>query len=126
MATILVVDDERPVREFLAQALQESGHRVLEAYHGRHALKLLAGAGTDRPDLVISDVMMPLVGGVELCRLMKADQSTARIPIVLMSAATPRAMAGVESDGFITKPFDLDVLDALIAQVLERSAELSR
>lgn len=118
MATILVVDDERPVREFLAQALEDNGHRVLQAYHGRHALSLLAGTRPERPDLVISDVMMPLVGGVELCRALKADPDTADIPVVLMSAAVPRATLSAGADAFIPKPFDLDAMDRLVARVL--------
>jgi CheY-like chemotaxis protein len=63
------VDDERPVREILAQALEDSGYRVQQAYHGRQALELIA---QQPPDLVLSDVMMPLLGGVELCQTLKA------------------------------------------------------
>ncbi len=118
MAIILVVDDERPVREFLAQALEGNGHHVLQAYHGRHALGLIASGGPNRPDLVVSDVMMPLVGGVELCRALKGDPTTADIPVVLMSAAPPRITDGAGADGFIGKPFDLDALDALVDRVL--------
>ena len=62
MATILVVDDEKPVREFLVAAFEQEGHQVLEAWHGRHALAIIHDSSTP-PDLVISDVMMPLVGG---------------------------------------------------------------
>lgn len=118
MATILVVDDEKPIRELLAQALQDNGHRVVQAFHGRHALNLIATAGPNRPDLVISDVMMPLVGGRELCRLLKADPATADIPVVLMSAAAPRMTVGAGADATIAKPFDLDAMDALVDRFL--------
>ncbi len=118
MATILVVDDERPVREFLAQALEANGHQVFQAFHGRHALSLIARGGPKRPDLVLSDVMMPLVGGVELCQTLKADPATADIGVVLMSAVAPRVVDGAGADGFIRKPFDLDALDALLEGVL--------
>lgn len=117
MATILVVDDEKPVRQFLVAAFEQEGHQVLEAYHGRHALNVLASSGV-RPDLVLSDVMMPIVGGVELCGILKADASTADIPVVLMSAAHSRASAISSADAVIAKPFDLDTLDALIERLL--------
>jgi CheY-like chemotaxis protein len=117
MATILIVDDEKPVRQFLVAAFEEAGHQVVEASHGRDALGLIA-SNAARPDLVISDVMMPLVGGVELCRTLKADPATADIPIVLMSAAYPRTSANAGADAVIGKPFDLDTLDALVHRLL--------
>ena len=86
MTLIMVVDDDRPVREFLAQALENNGYRVLQAANGRHALDVILDAGSDGPDLIISDVMMPLVGGVELCQAVKGNPKTADIPVVLMSA----------------------------------------
>jgi len=90
---------------------------VVQATHGQHALNLIS-SGSTRPDLVISDVMMPLVGGAELCRTLKADLSTANIPIVLMSAAYPRASTNAGADAVIGKPFDLDTLDALVHRLL--------
>jgi CheY-like chemotaxis protein len=117
MATILIVDDEKPVREFLVAALKQDGYNVLEAAHGRHALTLI-NSGSARPDLVISDVMMPLVGGVELCRTLKADPATANIPIVLMSAAHARASVSAGADAIIGKPFDLDALETLLHRLL--------
>jgi CheY-like chemotaxis protein len=118
VATILVVDDEKPVREFLAAAFEQVGHRVLQAHHGRHALNLIADRGQDRPDLVISDVMMPLVGGLELCKTLKADPATSTIPVVLMSAAVRHASVEACADAYIAKPFDLDTLDALVVRIL--------
>jgi DNA-binding response OmpR family regulator len=118
VAIILVVDDERPLREFLAASLEQGGHRVVQAHHGRHALSVIGDPDEDRPDLVISDVMMPLVSGVELCRILKADPDTAGIPVVLMSAASRNSSAGACADGYIAKPFDLDVLDKLIERLL--------
>jgi two-component system phosphate regulon response regulator PhoB len=113
--TILLVDDERPVREMLAMALEASGFVVLQAFHGRHALQLIA---QHRPDLVISDVMMPLVGGVELCGRLKADPATSAVPVVLMSAAGPEAGRGAGADAVVAKPFDLDEMDALVQRLL--------
>lgn len=124
MATILIVDDEKPVRQFLVTAFQQEGYVVLEAAHGRQALNILASTSPP-PDIVISDVMMPLVGGVELCGILKSDPATADIPIVLMSAAHPRASTNSEADAMIGKPFDLDTLDALVRRLLARRASRS-
>jgi DNA-binding response OmpR family regulator len=114
-AVILVVEDERPVREFLAGALVLDGYRVVQAFHGEHALSLVMG---ERPDLVIADVMMPLMGGEELCRRLKADPATAAVPVILMSAARPPAARDAPADAFIAKPFDLDTMDALVHALL--------
>ena len=117
MATILIVDDEKPVRQFLVAAFEQEGHLVLEASHGRQALNILASTST-QPDIVISDLMMPMVGGAELCSILKSDPSTADIPVVLMSAAHPRGSATSMADALISKPFDLDALDALVQRLL--------
>src|SRR5688572_8224659 len=109
MATILIVDDERPVRQVLVIAFEQQGHQVLQAWHGRHALHIIASSEV-RPDLVISDVMMPLGGGVELCRALKADPLTVDIPVVLMSSAQLRTGSSSGADAQISKPFDLDTL----------------
>ena len=117
MATILIVDDEKPVRQFLAAAFEQDGHQVLEAWHGRHALNVIASHAS-RLDLVVSDVMMPFMGGVELCKALRADPATAAIPIVLMSAAHLLAATGTGADAIIGKPFDLDALEALVQRLL--------
>jgi len=118
VATILIVEDEKPLREFLAEALQLAGHRVLQAKHGRQALNMLADSRQGRPDLVLSDVMMPVLGGTELCRMLKADLATADIPVVLMSAVGAGTPRFADADAYIGKPFDLDVLDALVSRML--------
>ena len=121
MATILVVEDEKPIREFLAQALEENGHRVLQAFNGHHALNLLATNPANRPALVISDVMMPLLDGRALSRILKQDPATASIPIVIMSAAPPRLNQTDWADAIIAKPFDLDALDQLVSRLVSDS-----
>ena len=115
VATILVVEDEQPVRELLGMMLEDAGHRVLQAAHGRHGLEL---AQQERPDLVIADIMMPVLGGVELCHHLKADSETQPIPIILMSAAGERLARGAGAEAFISKPFDLDEMEALVERWL--------
>lgn len=113
MTTILIVDDEEPVRDFLAQLLADAGHRTLQAIHGNQALELVEN---ERPDLVISDIMMPVLNGAELCRRLKAGTATNAIPVILMSSAGPRAADGTGADAFIAKPFDLEDMEALVGR----------
>jgi CheY-like chemotaxis protein len=115
MATILVVDDERPLREMLAAAFGSSGHRVVEARDGRQALEMVAA---ERPDAVVSDVIMPLMGGAELCRRIKGDAATRHLPVVLMSATDERRVQGAGADAFVAKPFDLDHLEQVVDELL--------
>jgi two-component system response regulator MprA len=113
---VLIVDDDVPIRQVLADVLADTGYTVIEAIHGAHALEVLA----DTPvDLVISDMMMPLVDGVSLCQRVKAMGSTA---VILMSSAPAIAPLGAGEDGFIAKPFDLDALERLISTVLSGRA----
>ena len=115
MATILIVDDEQPLRELLADVLESGGHRVMMAGNGREALTIVA---RDRPDLVVSDVMMPLLNGVRLCRQIKDDPPTASIPVILMSSVGPRVVDGSGADAFLKKPFDLDEVETLVGRLL--------
>lgn len=115
MATILIVDDERPLRDLLAAIFSSSGYRVVEAGDGRRALEL---AAAEHPDAVISDVMMPLMNGVELCRRLKADQRTRDVPVVLMSAVDESRTKGAGADAFVAKPFDIDDLERLVGKLL--------
>ena len=115
MATILIVDDERPMRELLAEVFEDDGHRALSASNGRHALELLE---QEQPDLVLSDAMMPVLSGVNLCRRLKAEPSTASIPVILMSAAGWQVADGAGADAYIDKPFELAEIEALVRRWL--------
>jgi len=108
--------------DLLAQAFSDSDarHRSIQAIHGDQALELLE---KERPDLVLSDVMMPVVTGAELCRRFKASIDWRGIPVILMSAAGQRSAHGTGVDAFITKPFDLDDIEARVQSWLERRAQ---
>jgi CheY-like chemotaxis protein len=108
---ILVVEDEPPIRELLAVLLRAQGHRILTAENGAIALTRVA---EERPDMVLADVMMPVMSGTDLCRQLKEDPTTAAIPIVLMSAVDARHAAGAGADAFVSKPFELDQIEALV------------
>jgi CheY-like chemotaxis protein len=112
VTTILVVEDEAPIRELLAVILRDLGYHVEEAMNGREAMAL---AEEHRPDLVISDVMMPVMGGPELCRWMKQELEPAP-PVILTSSIGVHAARGTGADAFVRKPFDLDELEEKVRQ----------
>jgi two-component system phosphate regulon response regulator PhoB len=114
-AEILVVDDERPLRELLAALFEEAGYRVRAAIHGRDALAQIEEA---RPDLIITDLMMPVMGGVELCRQLKRREETRAIPIIVMSAGLPAPSELHVADAFIAKPFDLATVETAVSRRL--------
>lgn len=121
MATILVVDDEFGIGELLEALLQDDGHRVLTAMNGRHALERMAEA---RPDLVISDLMMPVMDGGALLRTMRANEELGSIPFVLMCALPEASVTDrIEGyDAYLQKPFKLVAISDLVARLLDRGA----
>lgn len=101
---VLVVDDESGIIEFLRYALEDSGYRVATARDGEDALTAIQ---QERPNFVLTDLMMPRLDGWELCRRLRQDASMHDVPIVAMSAVPHR---GIEVDAFLPKPFELDDL----------------
>jgi DNA-binding response OmpR family regulator len=110
---VLVADDEDPIRELVAAALEEEGYRVMRAHNGAGALTLALAV---RPNLVITDLMMPSIDGAELCRQLKADARMRGVPVVIMSAAERANAIPADADGFLAKPFELDALLALVGR----------
>jgi CheY-like chemotaxis protein len=110
---ILVVDDEHPIRLFVREVLEDEGYRVVEARHGGHALEL---ALQQRPALVLTDVMMPVMDGTVLCRELKAHPQTRAVPVVAMTAAGQTIAAATGADAYLTKPFEVDVLLDLVTR----------
>jgi len=119
--TILVVDDEPTLRETLAEALESEGHRVVTAADGREAL---ARFRADRPDLVLLDLMLPEMSGIEVCRIIRAESG---VPIVMLTAkdAELDKVVGLElgADDYVTKPFSLRELTARIRAIFRRSEQ---
>jgi two-component system sensor histidine kinase/response regulator len=112
VATILVVDDEQPVVDLLTDMLEDVGHTVIPAYNGRAALAIVE---QQAPDLVISDVMMPFVDGIQLCKLLREEHDPRDLPVILMSAALPPDLSTCGANAFLGKPFDIGRFDDLIA-----------
>ncbi len=103
---ILVVDDEVYIVHILDFSLGMEGYEVITALDGEQALEK---ARAEHPDLVVLDVMMPKLDGYETCRMLKADEATRHIPIILLSAkgrnADQKVGYDVGADDYITKPF---------------------
>lgn len=118
---ILVVDDEEDLLELVNYNLNKEGYRVTCVASGERALK---EAQSLMPDLIVLDLLLPRVDGLELCRLLKADLKTRHIPIIMLTAKTEESdvIKGLElgADDYITKPFSPRVLIARIKAVLRR------
>ena len=121
--TILVVDDEPILRETLAEALDADGFRVVTAADGREALSRFR---EHQPDLVVLDLMLPELSGIEVCRIIRAESS---VPIVMLTAKSSELdkVVGLElgADDYVTKPFSLRELSARIRALLRRSEQLA-
>ncbi len=116
--TILVADDEANIRELLRQELAEAGYRVIEAADGPEALEK---ARRERPDLIILDVMMPGVSGFDVTSVLKADEQTQEIPILILSIIEDRERGlRLGADAYLTKPVEVDALLTTIARLLAK------
>ena len=116
--TVLVVDDEPTLRETLAEALEADGLRVIRASDGREALERFRA---DLPDLVLLDLMLPQVSGIEVCRILRRESA---VPIIMLTAKDSEIdkVVGLElgADDYVTKPFSLRELLARIRAQLRR------
>lgn len=121
MPKILVVDDEDAIRELLRYKLEQAGHIVLTAGDG---LTALTRAEKEAPDLIILDLMLPGIDGLEVCRRLKAGQATATIPIIILSARDNELdkILSLEmgADDYVTKPFSPRELLARVKVCLRR------
>jgi DNA-binding response OmpR family regulator len=119
MPTILVVDDEPPILELVRYTLEDEQIRVLEASDGAQALEAALAA---RPDLILLDVQMPRLDGLEVCRRLRADPTLAGTRIVMLTAAgqdaeRARGLAA-GADEYLTKPFSPLALFTLVRSLL--------
>ncbi|HSK23483.1 MAG TPA: response regulator [Egicoccus sp.] len=119
---VLVVDDEADVRVYLTVTLELAGFDVVEAGDGIEALEL---ARSNAPDLVLLDVMMPRLDGMQTLRRLRSDPRTSHLPVLLTTARAQRddVLQGLDSgaDDYLTKPIDADVLVARVRAALRRA-----
>src|SRR6476620_2822880 len=117
--TILVVEDETTLRETLADALEAEGFDVVQAADGRAALSQFR---SERPDLILLDLMLPELSGIEVCRISRAESG---VPIVMLTAKESELdkVVGLElgADDYVTKPFSLRELSARIRALFRRA-----
>lgn len=121
---VLVVDDERNILDIIRFNLEVEGFEVITCMDGEDALRMVQQV---QPDLILCDIMMPVVDGLDVCRRLKADGRTNQVPVVMLSARTQThdKIASIEAgaDDFITKPFDFSDLVARIKINLIRAKQ---
>ena len=117
--SILVVDDERTLRETLAEGLEEEGYAVFQAADGREAVEAFR---RHHPDLILLDLMLPELSGTEVCRIIRAESG---VPILMLTAKSAEIdkVVGLElgADDYVTKPFSFRELLARVRALLRRS-----
>ncbi|MGH9175993.1 MAG: response regulator [Vicinamibacterales bacterium] len=117
---ILIVDDDPTIRSVLEALLEDEGFTPVTAANGREAVTIVRD---DPPALVLMDLMMPIMSGVEAARALKTEPGTAAVPIIAMSAGfvLRESIDDLLADSIISKPFDLDALIANIRATLRRA-----
>lgn len=122
--TVLVIEDEEDIRELIRYNVKRAGFDVIESDTGPNGL---AAARQHDPDLILLDLMLPGLDGLEVCRALKGDDRTQSIPVIMVTAKGEESdvVAGLElgADDYITKPFSPTVLVARTRAVLRRRAE---
>jgi DNA-binding response OmpR family regulator len=119
---ILVVEDDPDIRDLVRMTLEQEGFAVMATAEGEHALEIVS---QQRPALVLLDLMLPGISGLDVCRLIRASEATAHVPIAIISAKASETdrIVGLEmgADDYITKPFSPRELVARIRAVLRRA-----
>lgn len=123
-STILVIDDEASIREMLVQMLEEAGYGVLEAADGVEGLQL---ARSERPDMIILDVMMPRLNGFDCAAALKSEASCRHIPIMMLTVINDAQRAfGLGVEAYLTKPFDEEKMLSEIQRLLNKGKQARR
>ncbi len=117
---ILVVDDERAFRILISKTLRHKGYEVITANDGQEGLEK---AKTQKPDLIVLDLMLPRINGYKVCGLLKKDTKYAKIPIILFTAKANaediELGKKVGADAYITKPYERDALLSKIEELIK-------
>ena len=122
MGKILIVEDEENIRQLVRYNLEKEGFQVVEAPDGLQGLKMVK---LEKPDLVLLDLMIPAIDGLEVCRTLKGNSNTAAVPIIMLTARSEEIdkVIGLElgADDYMTKPFSPRELVARVKAVLRRT-----
>ncbi len=118
MHKILVVDDERSVRMLMLNLLEKEQYEVMEAANGKEAVEL---ARRENPSVILMDVRMPVMDGIEACKKLKKDEKTKYIPILAVTAAgqSRMEMIAADVDDFLQKPFDTEEVSIRVRSMLK-------
>jgi CheY-like chemotaxis protein len=121
MARVLVVEDEPTIRSVLVEILNDARHQVIEARNGAEAVRC---AREQHPDVVVMDLLLPIIDGAAATEILKEDQQTAGIPVIAMSATLDRGVTPVDLpvEAVLAKPFDIDALLRTIDAAVTRGA----
>jgi two-component system alkaline phosphatase synthesis response regulator PhoP len=125
--TVLVIDDEEDLIELVRYNLEKEGFHVIGAGDGESGLSRVAG---EKPDVIVIDLMLPGMDGLEVCRSLRAENGTSGIPIIMLTAKASESdrIVGLElgADDYVTKPFSPRELIARIKALLRRSSGFSK
>jgi two-component system phosphate regulon response regulator PhoB len=126
-STILIVEDEEDLREIVIYNLEREGYKVVGVESGEEGLELAISL---KPDLMILDLMLPGMSGMDVCRKVKQDSRTQNVPIIIVSAKGEESdiVSGLElgADDYLTKPFSPRILLARVRAVIRRSGEIDK
>ena len=118
---VLIIDDEPELVEMVSLRLEANDYQVISASDGQEGLDR---ARTEKPDLIILDLMLPKIEGYKVCRLLKFDEKYKNIPIILFTSRAQESdikLGGeVGADAYITKPFEPDMLLAKVSELLKK------
>ena len=114
---VLVVDDEWEIRDMLRRFLEEQGYEVILASNGEEAIEL---AEKENPQVILLDILMPGIDGIETCKRLKAGQRTRFIPVIMATALWDKYSEALEAgaEDFVTKPFNLTELSHRVKSIL--------
>lgn len=115
--TVLVVEDEYVIAQMLSELLHDEGHGVMVAFNGMEGLHCLEQT---LPDVILTDIMMPIMDGLAFCKTIQAQPQYQTIPVIILSAVSDRSeIVDCQFAAVVSKPFDIDVLLAKIMWVLD-------
>ncbi|KQC09599.1 MAG: XRE family transcriptional regulator [Smithella sp. SDB] len=127
MSKILIVDDEKDIVDLISYNLEKDGFSTIKAYDGESSLQIIK---TQKPDLMILDLMLPKLSGLDVCRAIRRSPETAGLPIIMLTAKSDEVdkVTGLEvgADDYVTKPFSVKELTARVRSIFRRLKETEK